>query len=252
MTRQREIPSVLYRHQNQINMTFPVLPGVQKIRVSGAARLNDAYGNFAGVGGGGVLPMFEVLSGATYKSPSLMARKLPSLEDINREATRMVFDPDDFATPAQAPGTSYLPTDDQTIFIRISTWNPVASAWNPPGPIMAIPPYDFMTTKQPTFTVSGIAPNLNIGAFPPNIPDFLPPTVLNFLLPAYGETVSVEDLEAVGGLPIFVSYHPGVPPMVVRPDHEVCLTGAGVPEFFIACPNGNPWFTIRLAITNSA
>jgi hypothetical protein len=166
----------------------------------------------------------------------------------------MIFDPDDFSTPAQAPGTSYLPTDDQTIFIRISTWNPVTSVWNPPGPIVAIPPYDFMTTKQPTFTVTGIAPDLNIGAFPTAIPDFLPPTVMNFLLPAYGETVSVENPDTVAGgnKPIFVSYHPGVPPMVVMPEHEVCLTGAGVPEFFVASPNGNPWFTIRVAITNSA
>lgn len=140
MTRQREIPSIQYRSPNQINMVFPILPGVPKIRVYGAARLNDAYGNVAGVGGGGVLPMFEVQSGATFISPSLKARKLPAVEETNRGLTRMVFDPDDFATPAQPAGTTYLPTDDQSLFIRIALWNPTTGGWNPPGPIMIIPP----------------------------------------------------------------------------------------------------------------
>lgn len=249
MTRQREIPSIQYRSQNYINMTYPILAGVQKIRVSGASRLNDAYGAAAGVGGGGVIPMFEVLSGATYSSPSVKARRLP-FEDTNRGVTRMVFDPDDFATPAQAPGTSYLPTDDQVLFLRVETWNPVAGAWNPPGPIMIIPSYDFFTTKEPVFTVTGITPDMALGAWPAGLPDFMPPTTMNFLLPAYSQTVSVGNLDS--GKVLFTSFHPGMPPTVIMPSTDMGLTGAGVPEFFVGCPDGNIWFTIRIAVVNSA
>ena len=249
MTRQREIPSIQYRSPNYINMTFPILAGVQKIRVSGASRINDAYGNVAGVGGGGPIPMFEVSSGATYSSPSVKARKIP-FEDTNRGVTRMVIDPDDFATPAQAAGTSYLPTDDQTLFIRIETWNPVAGAWNPPGPIMIIPPYDFFTTKEPVFTVTGLTPNMALGAWPAGLPDFMPPTVMNFMLSAYSQTISVGNLDPARVL--FASFHPGMPPTVILPQSDMGLTGAGVPEFFVGCPDGNTWFTLRIAVVNSA
>lgn len=250
MTRQREIPSIQYRSPNQINMVFPILPGVPKIRVYGAARLNDAYGNVAGVGGGGALPMFEVQSGATYISQSLKARKLPAVEETNRGLTRMVFDPDDFATPAAAPGTTYLPTDDQSLFLRIALWNPSTGVWNSPGPIMIVPPYDFFTTKEPVFTVSGKAPNMGIAAWPGALPDFLPPTVLNFLVPGYSTTVSLVNLDSAKAL--FASFHPGMPPTVILPQGDMGLTGAGVPEFFIASPDANPWFTVRIAVVNSA
>ncbi len=251
MTRQREIPSILYRQPNYINMTFPILPGVPKIRVSGAARLNDAYGNVAGVGGGGALTMFEVLSGATFASPSVRSKKVP-FEDTNRGVTRMIFDPDDFATPAQPPGTSYLPTDDQTLFIRIEAWNPALNAWAAAGPITIIPPYDFFTTKEPVFTVTGIAPDMALGAWPAGLPDFMPPTVMNFMLPAYSQTISIVNLDAVGGNTLFVSFHPGMPPTVVKPDKDFGLTGSGVPEYFVGADNGNPWFTLRVAVVNSA
>jgi len=252
VTRQREIPSIQYRSQNQINMVLPIMAGVPKIRVLGAARLNDAYGNVAGVGGGGVLPMFEVQSGATFISPSLKSRRLPAVEETNRGLTRMVFDLDDFATPAQPPGTSYLPTDDQTLFLRISLWNPATGGWNPPGPIMIVPPYDFFTTKEPVFTVTGKAPNMGIAAWPAAMPDFMPPTVLNFLVPAYSTSISLENLGAAGDPPIFASFHPGMPPTVVKADRDFGLTGSGVPEFFIASPNANPLFTVRIAVVNSA
>lgn len=250
MTRQREIPSVLYRSPNLVNMTLPILPGVPKIRVSGAARLNDAYGPVAGVPGGGTIPMFEVLSGATYISPSLKARKLPAVEDSNRGVTRMAFDLDDFATPAQAPGTSYLPSDDRTLFLRVETWNPTLGTWNPPGPILIIPPHDFFTTKEPVFTVTATAPDMATGAWPLGLPDFMPPTVLNFLLPAYNATVSIGNLDP--GKVLLVSFHPGVPPTAILPASDITLTGSGIPEFFVGCSDGNPMFTVRMAVVNSA
>jgi hypothetical protein len=254
VTRQREIPSILYRQPNLLNMTFPVLPGVSKIKVVGAARLDDAYGAVAGVAGNGALDMFEVMSGATYTSPSVRARKV-SIEDINRGVTRMVIDPDDFATPWKPFGGAgkgtYLPTDDQTLFLRIQTWNPVSGAYNPAGPIIVIPPYDFFSTKAPVFTLVGTTPNLNIGAYP-SMPDFLPPTVLNFMLPAYHDTVSFENLAADGGIPAYVSFHPGVPVTVIKANRECLLTGAGAPEFFVGSPNGNVLFTVRISCVNSA
>jgi len=30
------------------------------------------------------------------------------------------------------------------------------------------------------------------------------------------------------------------------------MTGSGIPELFFGCPDGNPWFTVRIAVVNSA
>ena len=251
MTRQRDISSIQDRGPNQVNLTIPVQPGIEYFELRGAARLNDAYGNVAGVGGGGALPMMRVLNGGETRSRSVLSRRLPAIEESRRKLSRIVFDPDDFSTPV-APGGSYLPSDDNVTFLRVAPYDPVAGAFLAEGPIVIVPPPDFFSTKEPLFTITGIAPNLNIGAFPPNIVDVMPPDVLNFMLPAYSTSISLVNLDPVGGKTLFVSYHPGMTPTVIPPGGEMSLTGLGVPEFFLASPDGNPWFTIRLAVVNSA
>ena len=249
MTRQREIPTIQYRSENLITSVFPIREGVTKFNVNGAARLNDAYGDVAGVGGSGTITMFEAYSGMTYKSPSAMVRKQSTFEETNRGLTRMIWDPDDFTTPVN-PSGGYIPKDDHTLFLRLSMFDDASGTYLPEGPIVIVPPYDFFSTKEPTFTVTGIAPNLDIGDFPPNIPDVMLSTFMNFLLPAYSTTISIVNLDST--YPIFFSFHPGMPPSVLMPNQETGLTGAGVPEIFIASPNGNPWFTVRVAVVNSA
>lgn len=249
MTRQRDFPSIQYRSPNMVTMTFPIVPGSSKFRVNGAARINDAYGNVAGVGGFGTLPMFEVLTGSTFRSQSVQSRRLPAVEESSTGLSRVIYDPDDYATPVTA-AASYLPSDDNVAFLRLQRYNDASAAYLSEGPIMVLPPYDFFTTRGPIITLTGIAPNLNIGAFPANIADTLPPEVLNFLLPGYLSTISICNLDAA--LPLFFSLHPGMAPTVVRPTQEVSLNGGGSSEFFVACPNGNPWFTVRASVINSA
>lgn len=251
MTRQRDILSVPYRSTGLVNMTLPHAPGYEFYEIRGAARLNDAYGAVAGVPGFGTVPMFRVPNGGDFRSKSIQKRRLPAVEESQRRLTRMVIDLDDFATPVN-PGASYLPSDEVTAFLRAAPFDPVSGTFLPEGPIVIVPPYDFFSTKEPIFTVTGVAPNMAIGAFPPALPDSLPLSVMNFMLPAYSTTVSVTNLDPVGGTPLFVSFHPGVPPTVVMPQEDISLTGAGSPEFFVAAPNGNPWFTIRVAVVNSA
>ena len=249
MTRQREVPSLQYRHPNQVNLTLPIREGISRIRVKGAARLNDAYGASGGVGGAGTLTMFEVQSGTSFISPGLRARKIVPTEESNRRLTRMIIDPDDYATP-QAPG-AYLPTDDCLSFLRVQLYNDATATWLPEGPILVVPSFDFFTTKGPTFTVSGIAPNLGVGAFPPNLPDTLGPGALNFKLPAFNNSISILNLDTAGGETLLVSFHPGMSPMVVPAATTVSLSGVGVPELFLASPNGNPWFTLQISAVNS-
>lgn len=252
MTRQRDIPSIQYRSQGQINLTLPKAPGIDFYEVRGAARLNDAYGAVAGVPGFGANPMFRIPCGGDFRSKAIQMKRLPAVEESQRGLSRAVYDPDDFATPIVA-GATYLPSDEVTAYLRVAAFDRATNAFLPEGPILIVPPYDFFSTKEPIFTLTGVAPNLGIGAFPPNLPDTLPPSVMNFLLPSYSMTLSIVNLDPVaGGKPIFVGFHPGMPPTVVMPGDEIGLTGAGSPEFFIASPNGNPWFTIRVAVANSA
>lgn len=249
MTRQRDFPSIQYRSTNMVNMTFPIVPGSSKFRVNGAARINDAYGNVAGVGGFGTISMFEVMSGATFRSPSVLSRKLPAVDESNTNLSRVVYDPDDYSTPNSAVA-SYLPSDDNVAFLRIQRYNDAGAAYLSEGPIMVLPPYDFFTTRGPVITLTGKAPNLAIGAFPSNIPDIMPPEVMNFLLPGYLSTISIVNLSST--LPLFFSLHPGMAPSVLLPNQEMSLNGGGSPELFVACPNGNPWFTVRASVINSA
>lgn len=251
MTRQRDILSVQYRSQGQLNMTLPKAQGVEYYEIRGAGRLNDAYGGISGVTGFGALPMFRVENGGDFRSKVIQQRRLPAVEESGRKLTRMVIDLDEYATPIVV-GASYLPSDEVTTFLRAAAYDPVAGKFLPEGPIVVVPPYDFFSTKEPIFTVTAMAPNLNIGAFPPNLPDYLPSTVMNFMLPSYSATISIVNLDAPGGSALFVSFHPGAPPTVVMPGAEIGLTGAGSPEFFVAAANGNPWFTIRIAVVNSA
>lgn len=249
MTRQRDILSSQYRSPNLMNLTLPKRPGILRYQINGAARLNDAYGAVMGTAGFGTLPMFTVENGGEFRSRSVLSRRLPAVEESNRGLTRMVIDPDDFATPVNA-AASYIPSDDQTMFFRVL---PIpATGVGVEGPIVIVPPYDFFSTKEPVFSVTAQAPNLGIGVFPPNLPDFMIPGVLNFMVPAYGTTIAIRNLDPVGGTPLFVSFHPGSPPTVLMPGDDISLTGAGAPEFFVAAPNGNPWFTIRIAVVNSA
>jgi len=249
MTRQRDIPNIQYRGPNQVNLTIPIQPGIEFFELRGASRLNDAYGNVAGVGGFGTLPIMRVPNGGQARSKAIQSRRLPAIEESGRRLSRIVFDPDDFATPFN-PAASYLPPDENTVFLRVAPFVTSTGAFMAEGPIMIVPPPDFFSTKEPVFTVSGIAPNLNIGAFPPNIPDVMPPESLNFMLPAYNTTLSIRNLDPL--VPLFFSCHPGVSPTVVPGGTDVSVTGAGTPEFFFAAPNGNPWFTVRVAVVNSA
>lgn len=257
MTRQRDLPSVQYRSENQINLTLPARPGVTDFQINGAARLNDAYGSGAGVMGvvgGGTLPMFKIPNpDGQFRSRSILSRRLPAIEESSRGLCRAVFDLDDFATPVAVSPAPYIPSDDQTLFVRVQAKNVSTGTYGPEGTIVIIPPFDFFSTKEPIFTVTGQAPDLALGAFPPNLPDFLIPGVLNFMVPAYSTTISIRNLDPlIGGFPLFVSFHPGMPPTVILPGDDVSLTGAGAPEFFIASTGGNPWFTIRIAVVNSA
>ena len=249
MTRQRDFPSIQYRSPNMVNMTFPVVSGSSKFRVNAAARLNDAYGNVAGVGGFGTIPMFEVATGSTFCSSSILSRKLPAIDESNTGLSRVIYDPDEYATP-QTLVASYIPSDDNVAFLRLQRYNDAGAAYLSAGPIMILTPYDFFTTRGPVITLTGKAPNLNIGAFPSNIVDTMPPESLNFLLPGYLSTISICNLDS--SLPLFFSLHPGMAPSVLRPQQEMSLNGGGSPEFFLACPNGNPWFTVLASVINSA
>jgi hypothetical protein len=252
MTRQRDIPSVQYRSANQINLTLPKLQGIANYRINGASRLNDAYGGVMGVGGFGTKPMFVIPNGGEFRSQSIRAKRYPGVEESRRDLSRGVFDLDDYATPVVV-GDSYIPSDDQTLFMRAQRFSIASNTYLPEGPIVIVPPFDFFSTKEPVLTVTGKAPNLNLGAFPPNIPDYLIEGVLDFMVPAYSTTISIRNLDPVsGGFPLFVSFHPGMPPTVIMPGDDISLTGAGVPEMFVASTAGNPWFTIRIAVVNSA
>jgi hypothetical protein len=85
---------------------------------------------------------------------------------------------------------------------------------------------------------------------------------MNVHLPYFSQTVQVVNLD--GGDTLFMSFHPGMTPTEVPAGKEIGLTGAGVPEIFALCyegdgidtlmANGDTMgvrFTIRMSLVNA-
>lgn len=199
-----------------------------------ASNLNDAFT--------APLLAFTVDVGRVFKSNSAKLFK-KQIDQTELNITRAIFDPDDFSTPFVA-NTARIPGDHENNFVVLRGVFDDGTK-GPFGPITALPPYDFFSTGHPTFTCSGNAPDLSTGGV---IPDNLGEGCINLHLPMYSQSVQVTNL---GQQIVFLTFHPGMSPSILRSGESIGLTGAGVPEFFIGSDGGTPLVTFRIATVNA-
>ncbi len=239
MSRSRLIPSLNYRSKGVVDMTLSnqVLKGFDLVEVYVASNVNDAHTS--------PLLAFSFPVDQTFMSPSV--RRLGrQVEENNLDLTRFIIDLNDYATAYQL-NTARIPTDTHVSYIRVRGRLKSSGNFSILGPITAIPPYDFVSTGNPVFTFTGNAPDLGTNGI---VPDTLDTGCMNVHLPMYSQTINVANLASVGGKNLFLSFHAGMSPTMLRPGESFSLTGGGAPEMFFASDGGTPLFTVRASLVN--
>lgn len=239
MSRPRLLPSLNYRSKGIVDMSIPneVLRGYDLIEVAAASNLNDAQNN--------PVSIFTATINQTFLSPT-PARLRRVVDESNRDLTRFIFSFDDYATPFVA-NTPRVPNDSEQGYIRIRARLHGTNNFTDYGPIVAVHPFDFMSTGNPVFTATANAPDLGVAG---QVPDTLSTGCMNIHLPYYSQTLSVTNLTSAGGSPLYLTFHAGMNPSILRPGETFVLTGAGAPEIFAAGDGDTPLFTIRTAVVN--
>jgi len=235
MSRARLIPSLVRRSKGLVEMTISNAScgTFKSIEFHMASNLNDAYT--------APLLAFTVEVGKIFRSPSAHILKR-QVEQSELDITRVLFDPSEYSTPF-VPNTARIPADFESNFIVLRGVFEDGTTGDF-GPITALPPYDFFSTSNPTFTCSGNAPDLQTNGV---IPDVLGEGCVNLHLPMYSQSVQVTNL---GQNTLFLSFHPGMSPSILRAGESTGLTGAGVPEFFLGSDGGSPLVTMRVSTVN--
>jgi len=239
MSRARLVPSLNYRSKGVIDMSIPnsTLNSYINIQVAIASNINDAQS--------APINAFKVGYDEFFSSDSVRLLKR-GIDENNQDVTRFVFDLNDYATPFTV-GVARIPGDEEVSYIRIRA-EITPGVFTDYGPIVCVPPYDFFSTSHPTFTCSGNAPDLGTDAI---IPDNLGVGCMNLHLPYYSQSIQVANLSSTAtGTVLFLSFHPGMSPTIVRPGEEFSLTGAGAPELFLGSDGGTPLFTVRTSLVN--
>lgn len=251
MPRPRDIPSIQYRAENLVNITVPVRPNIGRFQLRAASCLVDAYGGLFGVPGFGTLLIQEEEVNRCWVSKGLLSTRNKLTAENDRNLSRFIYDPDEFATPSNPGVASSLPPDKNVSFVRIRPWNKVTGMYEDEGPITVIAPYDFFVTSAPVFTVSGVVPNLAWG-YPVGVyPDTLDTRgVLSLQLPSFACTLQFFNTAAPAGKPIYLSFNLGMPPTIIMPGENIQITGSCPPELNIGADGGNPTFTALITVVN--
>jgi hypothetical protein len=167
-------------------------PGVAAYRFGAANTLNVAFA--------GVTTMFDVPSGATFRSPTLRRSSLSRVGQVYRGSTVAHVDFTDYAAAT-------IHGDTGINFVRVSEIDSTGAVLNV-GPILVVPPADFFTSPHRTLTLSGTTPNVAPAS------TGLPPTgSMVIVLPRMCDDLRIYN--DGGGASIFVSLGAGVPEIEV-------------------------------------
>ena len=223
------IANVRERQPNYVDMIVPQEAGITQYKVGTADTLNDAYGNDNGVGGTGVVDLFEIGSGSEYRSSTIRKNKLHIAHGAGRDrgVTRMIFDPSDFFDPADA-----TPNDDQLMFMRISQYSEALGAYEDAGPINIILPKHSLQGVRPVLTLHGTAPALGAASAGG---EYANESAMHFHLPMFSSSVYVKNTATAGGANLHVSFNPGMPMIEIAPQDTLGLYDVNVMEILVSC-----------------
>lgn len=221
--------------------------------------INNVYGNplASGVGGTGAQAMFQVTAGQHFRSAALRRKGLGLYESNRRGQTTVVFDVDDFITPAPSP----VPPDEDVLYLRVQENRRTSGLLTVPGPlpvlgpIYVVPPPKFFGQMSPVLAVQGTAPSGTGSAAgsPPNFDQDLTsagPRPMYLVFPVPLSAVTIRNLAAAGGNDLLVCFDDGQPMVEIPPASDLSPDTVGrVKSVILACPDaGGVAFSIHGAV----
>lgn len=210
------VPRVILRRNNLVDLSIKRDPNISKYRFRGHNTLNNSFSSS--------VEMFEAHSGLHYMSRSIRRNKIGYVEDIKRGYTRVTFNPDDFASSPS------LPVGSSTLYLRVEEYNNSLGMYNPPGPVIIIPPEDIWIRSYKTFVLYGSAPpsaTQNPGENP--APDVM---VINMAL--FTKSIYLRNLDP--SIDIMYSFSEGGPMVPVPPNKEDMIEESSG-DFMYICSN---------------
>lgn len=214
-------PNILDRKVNVVELSIPVKPGVSKYRLRGHKTLDGAFV--------GTVAMMEAESGIQTRSPGLrVSGRNRTMGETIRGYTRIALDPDEFT--ALSPS---LPTDRETLFLRVEDFDLALGGYLPPGQILIVPPADYFGVQNSTISLFGTAPGLS--ALPGEYP---PLGAMSFGLPLYSTSGEITNLDGADAL--LVSFGEGQLMASIPAGGSFPIDDGSVIEVFLASASGNP------------
>lgn len=187
-------PNLLDRYPGYVRLMWRNKPEILRYRVRVADTLNNAYGNFNGVGGLGTYALFDVEQGTSHITKPILKRGLAPTSGNHRNQTVALYDPNEFFGAA-----TQVPPDTAIAFVRdhVGTKSSPLPAF--PGvptnlqqsPIKIVPAPFHLSTFWPTLAMPGTAPTVAgvlEGDLPPDdsMQILVPPFARNMILTNVG------------------------------------------------------------------
>lgn len=216
------------RHQGVVDLAIFNNPTYRAFRVNGGMTLDDAFN--------ASVAMMTVPVGQGYRSRTLRRSGKYGVDDSSKGLTRIVFDPNDFASAS-------LPGDDQVGFLRAQgiDHGGVAQA---EGPILVVPLPGFFSSENISLPVKGTAPS--VAALANGYP---PPDALWMRTPRVCGDVTVVNAEVAPGSSLHVSLA-GMPEFEIPAGTTFTFKNAGAVLFSFRGQGGTVAFRATFAIVN--
>lgn len=217
----RFIPLLLERFYPRVKIALRHDPAVASYTFGVANTPDNAFGGALGTG---PTPLFNFLANHDFISPVVHRANAYQCPESKRGLDYAIFTFDEYYDPS----ITQTVLDEQCAFLVV-TRNFHTGASND-SPIIIVPPANFAVTSAPGLTVSGTAPMITYNAGEPT-----PLTgCVNLHMPLHTKTVNIQNLSVNAGEVLYVSFAPGMPMAIVPPGGSMNLTGAAVPEVFLA------------------
>lgn len=217
----RFIPLFLERFSSRVKLAMRHDPVVSEYTVSAANTPDDAFGGALGTG---PTPLFRFRAKQDFISRKVQEGNAYQTPEVKRGLDYAIFTFDEYYDPS----ISQSVVDDECAYVVVTRHLHTGVDHN--SPIIIIPPAGFANTSAPGLTVSGTAPQITY------TPGTSTPLVgcVNLHMPLHTKTVNIQNLSTTAGEVLYVSFAPGMAMSIIPPGGSMNLTGAAVPEVFLA------------------
>ena len=221
-------PRLVQRSKGLIDIAIPARAGVKGYAISSQTTLTAAWG-------GTTRFIDYVPAGSWFRSPTLLRDGLGRVAESIKGQTRVVFDPNDYASATMLG-------DTMTQYIIVEELD-VAGAVLSASPVLVIPPANFFATGRSAMVVKGTA-NAVAGVST----GFPPPGASRLLLPKFSDEFTIHN---VGSDPVFFALGEGEQEITIPASGSRSFIEAGAWDLWFRGNAGDtPVFEAMFAIVN--